>query len=112
MSKDGALFEWSYMQNPKALENGESGEDVDDERWRISNRHYFLQNNAHMNCATYHAASNILVTGFSNGVFMIHELPDFVFIQNLRFASRSRIAGTRLTFPQYLTKQHRLCVYQ
>ena len=33
-------------------------------------------------CA-YHKLSHILVSGFSNGTFMIHEMPDFNLIHSL-----------------------------
>ncbi|CAB3401985.1 unnamed protein product [Caenorhabditis bovis] len=34
--------------------------------------------------AKYHAASKILVTAFENGVFVLHEIPSFSLIHNLR----------------------------
>ncbi|EON69372.1 periodic tryptophan protein 2 [Coniosporium apollinis CBS 100218] len=85
VSKDGALFQWAYMQRPGA--DGEDDE-MDDEnmQWRIVERHYFMQNNANLTCAAYHAQSNLLVTGFSNGIFCIHELPDFNEIQKLNIS--------------------------
>ena len=61
-------------------------EDVEDDtqtRWRITERHYFLQNNAKVNCAAYHADSNLLVAGFSNGVFGLYEMPEFNMIHTL-----------------------------
>lgn len=82
VSKDGALFVWKYVLRPDAPEDAE--ENDENMQWRIADRHYFMQNNAHVTCATFHAASNLLVTGFSNGIFGIYELPDFVTIQNLR----------------------------
>ena len=66
------------------IENGNDGED-ESLRWRIFERHYFMQNNAKVNCVTYHAASNILVAGFSSGLFGLYELPDFNMIHTLRF---------------------------
>lgn len=82
ISRDGALFQWEYMSRP--------GADVEDDEvseknmhWRIAERHYYLQNNAYVTCAAYHAPSNLLVAGFSNGIFTIHELPDFTEIQTL-----------------------------
>ncbi|KAL3422868.1 hypothetical protein PVAG01_04615 [Phlyctema vagabunda] len=90
VSKDGAVFEWAYIRNPNAPEpeedEDEEMEDVEDDthmRWRITERHYFLQNNAKVNCATYHAESNLLVAGFSNGVFGLYEMPEFNMIHTL-----------------------------
>ena len=58
--------------------------DDDTSRWRIVKRDYFLQNNAKVNCATYHALSDLLVVGFSNGLFGLYEMPDFNMIHTLR----------------------------
>jgi len=88
ISKDGAVFQWAYLRNPNAPEpeEDEEMEDVEDDahmRWRISKRHYFLQNNAKVNCVAFHAESNLLVAGFSNGVFGLYEMPDFNMIHTL-----------------------------
>jgi periodic tryptophan protein 2 len=86
ISRDGALFQWEYMQKPNAEDENVEVEE-DNMHWRIAQRHYFMQSNAYVTCAAYHAPSNLLVTGFSNGIFTIHELPDFTEIQTLRFAT-------------------------
>jgi periodic tryptophan protein 2 len=88
ISKDGAVFQWAYLRNPNAPEpeEDEEMEDADEDshaRWRITQRHYFLQNNAKVNCAAYHADSNLLVAGFSNGVFGLYEMPEFNMIHTL-----------------------------
>ena len=86
ISKDGALFQWQYLPpadaHPDNLTEG-------DERWRISNRNYFYQSQEHANltCAAFHAPSNLLVTGFSNGLFMLHELPSFFEIHKLSISA-------------------------
>lgn len=81
VSKDGALFVWRYMLRYDALDGAE--ETDDNMQWGISERHFFMQNNAHVTCANFHPESKLLVTGFSHGIFFIHELPDFSQIQNL-----------------------------
>ncbi|TVY78342.1 Periodic tryptophan protein 2-like protein [Lachnellula suecica] len=87
ISKDGAVFQWAYLRDPNAPEpEDEEMEDADDDsrvRWRITERHYFLQNNAKVNCAAFHPESNLLVAGFSNGVFGLYEMPDFNMIHTL-----------------------------
>lgn len=40
-----------------------------------------------MKCAAYHAESNLLVAGFSNGLFGLYELPDYNTIHTLRYKS-------------------------
>lgn len=58
--------------------------DESDMRWRIVKKDYFMQNNAKVTCASYHAVSNLLVVGFSNGLFGLYEMPDFNTIHVLR----------------------------
>lgn len=85
ISKDGAVFEWKYLRNPNAPEP-EEDEDVDDDkhdRWRIAERHYFMRNNTKVNCAAFHPESNLMVAGFSDGVFGLYEMPEFNMIHSL-----------------------------
>ncbi|KAI0157360.1 periodic tryptophan protein 2 [Xylariaceae sp. FL1272] len=81
VSKDGAVFDWQYTRHPNAPPPDEDDEmtdaNEDDLRWRIVKRHYFNQNNATVKCASYHAESNLLVAGFTNGIFGLYEMPDF-----------------------------------
>ena len=58
-------------------------------QWRIVERHYFMQKNAKVKCAAYHAESDLLVAGFSNGLFGLYELPDFNMIHTLRCTSNT-----------------------
>ena len=81
MSKDGALFEWNFVA--KLTPDDETSSSDPKELWRIINRHFFMQSNAHVCCASFHPASNLLVVGFSNGIFTLHELPDFVMLHSL-----------------------------
>lgn len=62
----------------------DDGKDDGPMGWRIARRHYFSQNNARLVCATYHTSSNLLVAGFSSGLFGLYELPDFNMIHTLR----------------------------
>lgn len=86
ISRDGALFQWQYLPPPDADPDDIT---VDDERWRINERHYFYQSqdHAHLTTAAFHAQTNLLVTGFSNGLFMIHELPSFSEIHKLSISA-------------------------
>lgn len=82
VSKDGALFRWQYSARTSDSE-AISAKDAD-LRWRIVKKNFFVQNNAKVNCATFHATSNLLVVGFSNGMFGLYELPEFNQIHLLR----------------------------
>jgi len=55
------------------------------QQWRIVQKNFFMQNNAKLKCAAYHAPSNLLVAGFSNGIFGLYELPEFSMIHSLRY---------------------------
>jgi periodic tryptophan protein 2 len=82
VSKDGALFIWKYMLRYDAPEDADE-DDLANLQWGIAERHFFEQNNAHVTCAGFHPESKLLVTGFSHGLFFIHELPEFAQIQSL-----------------------------
>ncbi|OTB05227.1 hypothetical protein M426DRAFT_10826 [Hypoxylon sp. CI-4A] len=85
VSKDGAVFDWQYTKHPNApsVDDEEMDIDGDDMRWRIVQRHYFMQGSAHVRCAAFHPESNLLVAGFSNGIFGLYEMPDFNAIHTL-----------------------------
>ncbi|KAG9236549.1 periodic tryptophan protein-like protein 2 [Amylocarpus encephaloides] len=92
VSKDGASFQWEYTGDPNAPESDEDDVMKDDgaqERWRISKRNYFLQNNSKVKCATFHPESNLLVAGFSNGVFGLYEMPEFNMIHTLSISQNN-----------------------
>ncbi|KAF4838082.1 Periodic tryptophan protein 2-like protein [Colletotrichum tropicale] len=86
VSKDGGVFDWQYVGKPVQDEDEMVDVDEDDMRWRIVNRHYFMQGSAHVRCATFHPESNLLVAGFSNGTFGLYEMPDFNMIHNLNIS--------------------------
>lgn len=44
-----------------------------------------MQNEAKVNCAAFHAPSNLLVVGFSNGLFGLYDLPEFNQIHQLGY---------------------------
>lgn len=83
ISKDGAVFTWKYVASKHDDVEMDDEEQEKDLRWRIVNKHYFMQSNAHLKCAAYHADSNLLVAGFSNGIFGLYEMPDFNMIHTL-----------------------------
>ena len=85
VSRDGALFQWEFVRAQQENANGSHSNSVDVSlRWRITQRHFFFQNNAKVDCSTYHPASNLMVIGFSSGIFCLYELPEFSTIHTLR----------------------------
>jgi periodic tryptophan protein 2 len=98
VSKDGALFHWRYATVASILNQEDSDEEMEKEddqeqeakpadqvRWRIQERHYFLQAGAKVKSCAFHEPSNLLVVGFSSGIFGIWELPAFTNIHTLRY---------------------------
>ncbi|KAL4758983.1 snoRNA-binding rRNA-processing protein PWP2 [Aspergillus foveolatus] len=73
VSRDCALFRWEYVSK----KDPDTTEDVAEPRWRIVKKDFFQQPHATVKCAAFHAASNLLVVGFSNGLFGLYELPEF-----------------------------------
>ena len=100
VSRDGAVFTWKAKQ---LSEQGDSDDDDEEEetpqvastsvdqqhlvvahtRWGIHERHYFHQTGTKVVCTTFHRASNLLIAGFSNGVFGLWELPAFTNVHTL-----------------------------
>ncbi|CDS10720.1 hypothetical protein LRAMOSA11206 [Lichtheimia ramosa] len=93
VSKDGALFHWRYTTRAALTQESSDEEDVDmelDERkrkdrvqWRISSKHYFMQTGSKVRSCQFFAPSNLMVVGFSNGIFGLYELPGFTNIHTL-----------------------------
>ncbi|KAH7323918.1 periodic tryptophan protein-like protein 2, partial [Rhexocercosporidium sp. MPI-PUGE-AT-0058] len=84
ISKDGAVFERKYLPGHNEQEQDEDADDNDSHaRWRITKKHFFLQHNAKVTCAVFHPQRNLLVAGFSNGIFGLYEMPEFNMIHSL-----------------------------
>ncbi|PYI22871.1 WD40 repeat-like protein [Aspergillus japonicus CBS 114.51] len=79
ISSDGAVFRWEYVTK----KDPETMEDIADARWRIVKKDFFMQNDAKVNCAAFHAPTNLLVVGFSNGLFGLYDMPEFNQIHQL-----------------------------
>ncbi|KAJ5995118.1 hypothetical protein N7481_002095 [Penicillium waksmanii] len=79
VSQDGALFRWEYT----AKQDPETDEEIGEPQWRIAKKDFFMQNDAKVNCAAFHAPSSLLVVGFSNGLFGLYDLPEFNMIHQL-----------------------------
>lgn len=58
-------------------------------KYKLLSRHYLrdlVQGvDIELTATAYHKSTHILVTGFSNGSFFIHELPDVNLIHSLRY---------------------------
>ncbi|KAJ3145808.1 hypothetical protein HDU89_006860 [Geranomyces variabilis] len=117
VGRDGALFEWnmesemeggdkpssdaadpdeSAPNKKRRTQAAEKAQSTDGaltkrpfvKRWRTAARHYFMQNHAKVVSAAFHAGSNLLVVGFTSGIFGIWELPDFTNIHTLSISQK------------------------
>ena len=94
MARDGAVFTWKA----KIPEAGSSDSDSDlDEpvaststdnlvahtRWGVHKRNYFNQAGTKVVCSTFHRRSNLLIVGFSTGIFGLWEMPAFTNVHTL-----------------------------
>ncbi len=57
-----------------------------EEKCKLEHKQYFNQSHAKLVCADYHRDANLLLVGFSNGVFSLYEMPHFNMIHSLRYA--------------------------
>lgn len=57
--------------------------------WSLTSKNFFHQSHSKLTSADYHAATGLLVTSFSTGQFLLHQLPDFDHIQSLSISRHS-----------------------
>ena len=103
VSRDGSMMIWRHQDQEtiERLWREKHGEEAAEartkplppHRWslNIADKHYFLQDHAKVICAVLHKATDVLVVGFSNGVFGLYEMPEFNNIHTLS------ISQTRIT---------------
>jgi periodic tryptophan protein 2 len=65
-------------------------------RWGVHRRHYFNQAGTKVVCSTFHAASRLLVVGFSTGVFGLWEMPEFTNVHTLSI-SQEKISSVAIS---------------
>ena len=93
VSRDGAVFTWREKQNedqgdtgdeaPTASPSCDVGISIARTRWSVHKRNYFNQHNTKVACSIFHRLSNLLVIGFSTGVFGLWEMPGFTNLHTL-----------------------------
>ncbi|KAK7044745.1 periodic tryptophan protein 2 [Favolaschia claudopus] len=102
VSRDGAVFTWKSKDSdsdddePVASTSQGSGfNPVANTRWGVHKRNYFNRTGTKVVCTTYHAPSNLLVVGFSNGIFGLWEMPEFSNIHTLSI-SQEKISSVAI----------------
>jgi len=110
VSKDGVVFTWKAKETSDE-ENSDSENEpiastsngisrdiasrIANTRWGVFKRHYFNQPGTKVVCSTFHRASNLLVVGFSTGVFGLWEMPGFTNIHTLSI-SQEKISSVAI----------------
>ncbi|GJJ14935.1 hypothetical protein Clacol_009205 [Clathrus columnatus] len=107
VSRDGAVFTWrSKVQGDTEGDDDAMDEDtpiastssenvIGTTRWGISERHYFNRANTRVVCSVFHRPTNLLVIGFSTGVFGLWEMPHFTNIYTLSI-SQEKISSVAI----------------
>ena len=108
VSRDGAVFTWREKQNedqddtedeaPVASASRDVGTSIARTRWGVYKRNYFNQHNTKVACSIFHRPSNLLVIGFSTGVFGLWEMPDFTNLHTLSI-SQEKISSIAINPP-------------
>ncbi|OAX35682.1 WD40 repeat-like protein [Rhizopogon vinicolor AM-OR11-026] len=105
VSRDGAVFTWTAKINEgdesddaeaSQLTSPDLARSIPRTRWGVRERHYFNLPNTRVVCTTFHPSSNLLVVGFSSGVFGLWELPAFTNIHTLSI-SQEKISSVAIS---------------
>ncbi|THH32799.1 hypothetical protein EUX98_g1385 [Antrodiella citrinella] len=110
VSRDGAVFTWKAKPKDNASDSDSDSEDepvastssgaivneIANTRWGVHKRHYFKQANTKVVCSTFHRGSNLLIVGFSTGVFGLWEMPAFSNIHTLSI-SQEKISSVAIS---------------
>ncbi|KAL5111919.1 hypothetical protein TcWFU_004215 [Taenia crassiceps] len=91
LSTDGELKLWTCDTKLKDMDVREKveGEGIAKATFRLTSKHFYRNASDHripesITAITYHRKLQMLVTGFENGVVMLHQLPEFTLIDRTR----------------------------
>lgn len=110
MEEGGAIIEGNAKKRKEFDGKGRNLTDEESEvflhriRWELLKKDYFMQAPAKVTACDYHRGLDLTVVGFSNGVFGLYQMPDFICVHLLSI-SREKITtavfndlGNWLTF--------------
>lgn len=79
------------FESPAAKKKNFEDEDAPSKpSWRLRKKNFFMQAPARLTACDYHRELDMVVVGFSNGVFGLYQMPDFVCLHLLSI-SREKI---------------------
>lgn len=92
ISRNGQLFLWKASHSENDLDQLNKDEHL---VYKKANKFYFSgalkSTRSLVTSIKYHPKTKLLVTGFSTGEFLLHDLPDFNLIQSLQLTSTGQI---------------------
>lgn len=104
ISRNGQLFLWtSCLMSSKKKNSEETDNESKVLSYTRAGKHYFrdsLKNDAshvYVSQADYNPKIHLLVTGFTNGSILLHELPDFSLIYSLELNTLGSIDGITIS---------------
>ena len=100
-------YEYKGQEREKEDAQGDEASSDEEERQLLSyrkvSRTYLLNHikssrdsGLHLSAADYHGKSNLLVTGYSNGAFLLQEVPELNIIYSLELSNSCRIDSIRI----------------
>ncbi|KAJ7108564.1 WD40-repeat-containing domain protein [Mycena epipterygia] len=102
VSRDGAVFTWKAKDSDSdddepvaSTSKGTGANIIANTRWGVHKRNYFNQSGTKVVSTTFHAPSDLLVVGFSTGVFGLWEMPAFSNIHTLSI-SQEKISSVAI----------------
>ncbi|RWS08964.1 Dip2/Utp12 domain and WD-repeat protein-like protein [Dinothrombium tinctorium] len=92
LSRNNQICIWEASLKSEQLdnENGENLQYTKVNRFHF-NEHLKTQKSVSLTSAAYHSKIKLLVTGFSNGAFLLYELPEFNLIHSLELSTTGSI---------------------
>lgn len=83
MSDDEHIPSTSKKATASTSSSSNTANTIANARWGIAKRHYFNHERTRVVCTTFHAPSNLLIVGFSTGMFGLWEMPAFTNLHTL-----------------------------
>ncbi|KAM0938311.1 putative transcription factor WD40-like family [Dioscorea sansibarensis] len=84
------LEEFEKYGRKRHLVDGESEIPLHRAKWELVKKDFFMQSPAKLTACDYHRELDMVVVGFSNGIFGLYQMPDFVCVHLLSI-SREKI---------------------
>ncbi|OLY80832.1 Periodic tryptophan protein 2-like protein [Smittium mucronatum] len=101
VSKDGAVAvrKFNFVESREEVEFGtypknERTGELLATQWSTIKHFYFNQGFAKVKCAYFNLNTQLLLTGFSNGIFALHQMPDFSELQTLSISKNKLTAAS------------------